>query len=108
MAQTPAHTKDQIIAAAMALRTRGEEPTRPKLFNELGRRGQPNTAWNTCIAHRDQLDQAESLDDLRPGDEALSPELAEAYRSHRNTLAALVERIPTEACRPQRQAGGRC
>ncbi|WP_169052612.1 DNA-binding protein [Pseudooceanicola onchidii] len=95
--QTPAYTRDQVLAAAMTLMAKGETPDRLNLWNALGRRGLATTAWSTFLAVRE-----EGLPDLprQVVEEGISPEVAKATQAHSDTLRTLAEAIRAEAARP--------
>lgn len=99
MAQQPAYTNDEIIAAGRALRARGAEPTRPVLWAELGRRGQPQTAWGVWQAFRDKEFSSAPVTTGALGVET-SPEMDEKKRAHQSTLSALLNQVRREAAEP--------
>lgn len=94
-----AYTPEEIIAAGTRMRTKGVEPERASPWSELGRRGQPNSAWNVWTRHRDEQPAAPALAVL-PGNDPLSPELTECLRGHQLSLIAALERAREEARTP--------
>lgn len=94
-----AYTPEEVIAAGTRMRTKGIEPERTSLWSELGRRGQPNSAWAVWTQYRDQQPAVPPLVAL-PVTEPLSPEMTERLRGHQLSLIAILERAREEAAAP--------
>ncbi len=100
MAPTPNNSPDKVIAAGLALRARGTEPTQHKLWVELNKSGHPTTAfkyWKEFLAS-----QAASAPVLAgaPVAAPLSPERTRAHQGLAAALEALVGQVQREAEAP--------
>lgn len=99
MAQTKAYTDEQVIAAGKALRARGIEPTRTTLFNQLGNKGQPVTAFKTWEKYRDGAPSKADLDAILSGEDA-TPEMTSKAEAVSTAMAALIAQIRAEVAAP--------
>ena len=95
--QTPAYSDDEILAAGYALMHRGERPSRLGLFNALGRRGLPATAWNAWL----RMQQVGLPDFSVVEDETeTSPAVAKASHGHEQALSTLLEAVKADVTAP--------
>ena len=98
MAQAPAYSDEIVVETALAMRASGVEPTRAALWRKLGARGQPNTAWEAWLRHRDR--QAPVNGRVYAESASASSELATSIQHHHAALEAVISRVRFETAAP--------
>jgi hypothetical protein len=100
MAPTPSRSREDVIAAGLALRARGEEPTQNKLWIALGKTGHPTTAFRYWTEYLASQAASATLLSSAPSATPLSPERTKAYHGVGAALDAFSAQVDREAQAP--------